>query len=389
MTRTSLNICALAAISLIIVACGSSGGSSQDFSASYFSDIAGVAAGYEHSMVVKGDGSVWTWGSNERGQLGTVTTDLAMTPRQVENIADAVAVAAGKYHSAALLADGTVLTWGRNINGQLGNGTEEDSAVPVQVADLTDVIAIAAGDFHTMALTANGAVWSWGKNNYGQLGNADTMSSSVPVRAHGLTDVVALAAGSEHSMAATSDGTALVWGRNTSGQLGINDTDFSAHSTPQVVDGIAGASDVAAGWGYSAVVTSAGEVFVWGDGDEGQIGNGSTISRFVPNQTENLPAVISIESGTSTLAATTSEGYLWTWGRNGEGQLGINSTVLHSALPILVSDEWTVREVSCGQGHCLAIDTLGTAWAWGLNLSGQLGDATSQTHTVPVQVRNP
>jgi alpha-tubulin suppressor-like RCC1 family protein len=386
--RTSLSICAIVAV-FVLAACGSSGGGTQSFSESYFADIAAVAAGYEHSLAVKSDGSVWAWGSNERSQLGTEATDSAIQPQRVSGIENALGVAAGKYHSLALLEDGTVVAWGRNVNGQLGNGTEDDSPVPVSVTGLADVIAIAAGDFHNMALTSNGSVWAWGKNTYGQLGNDDTQPSSIPVLTSVLADVVAIAAGSEHSMAVTSDGSVWAWGRNTSGQLGTGETNFAAHSAPAAVGGVSGASDVAAGWGHSAAITSEGAVLVWGDGDEGQIGDGSTASRYTPTQTESSIPFLQIASGYATMAAITSDGYLWTWGRNGEGQLGIDSSVLHSALPVAISDEWTVREVSCGQGHCLAIDTLGSAWAWGLGTSGQIGDGTSQTHTVPVQVKNP
>lgn len=138
-------------------------------------------------------------------------------------------VAVGAYHSAVLLGDGTVWTWGGNDSGQLGDGTRDENVprpTPMRVkgeggvGSLVGVIAIDAGDYHTVALKENSTVWAWGINAAGQLGTSTSPDnySSTPRQVDGLSDVVAIAVGSNHALALTSDGTVWAWGFNGSGQ---------------------------------------------------------------------------------------------------------------------------------------------------------------------------
>ncbi|MCK4261195.1 MAG: hypothetical protein KAX49_19630 [Halanaerobiales bacterium] len=90
-------------------------------------------------------------------------------------------VAAGTFHTIALKSDGTVWTWGYNWSGQLGDGTISHKTTPVQVSNLSDITAIAAGDSHTIALKSDGTVWTWGHNYYGQLGDGTTSNKTTPV----------------------------------------------------------------------------------------------------------------------------------------------------------------------------------------------------------------
>jgi hypothetical protein len=93
---------------------------------------------------------------------------------------------AAANHTVALKNNGTVWTWGNNNNGQLGDGTTSNRTTPVQVSGLSDVTAIAAGDTHTVALKNNGTVWTWGNNNNGQLGDGTTTDSATPVQVQSL-----------------------------------------------------------------------------------------------------------------------------------------------------------------------------------------------------------
>jgi len=145
----------------------------------------GVAAGAAHSCAIR-TGTVWCWGLNDSGQLGTETaTDVAGSPVQVDGITDATAIAAGGDHTCALLSGGggTVQCWGANNLGQLGNGKTKDSTAPVTVklpggSTLSGVTGITAGRAHTCAMNAS-KVWCWGANGFGQLGTADGLDLSI------------------------------------------------------------------------------------------------------------------------------------------------------------------------------------------------------------------
>ena len=141
------------------------------------------------------------WGQNGNGQLGDGTTTDRNTPVTVNNLSGVKTLASGWDHSLALKEDGTVWAWGNNSYGQLGNGTTTDSHTPVQVSNLSGVKAIAAGYYHSLALKTDGTVSAWGDNYYGQLGNGSTTSSTTPVRVSNLGNVKAIAARGYQSLA--------------------------------------------------------------------------------------------------------------------------------------------------------------------------------------------
>ena len=130
-------------------------------------------------------------------------------------------LAAGSNHTVALRNDGTVWTWGDNSFGQLGNGDTSSSSTPVQVTALSGMTftAVAAGSHHTVALRNDGTVWAWGNNDCGQLGNSDTSSSSTPIQVAALSGmtITTVAAGSRHTVALRKDGTVWSWGYNGTG----------------------------------------------------------------------------------------------------------------------------------------------------------------------------
>jgi len=190
--------------------------------------VSAIAAGASHALALKGDGTVWGWGSNSRGQLGSDQFSYASLPVQVPAPGYVAAIAAGQDHTLSLDNLGQVYAWGSNSHGQLGNGSNVDSAAPVPVQGLADVVAIAAGADHSLALKRDGTVWAWGGNSHGQLGNSDPqkLDSHVPVQVASLTGfgqggVIAIAAGNAFSMAVKYDGTVLTWGLNGARQLAM------------------------------------------------------------------------------------------------------------------------------------------------------------------------
>ncbi|HEX7294988.1 MAG TPA: chitobiase/beta-hexosaminidase C-terminal domain-containing protein, partial [Pyrinomonadaceae bacterium] len=187
--------------------------------------VVAISAGFGWSLALKGDGTVWAFGGNPNGALGQpISTSFSSTPLQVPGLSNVRAVAAGGIHSMALKQDGTVWTWGENSQGQLGSGEGNGSfPVPRQVVGLTNVIAIAAGYRHSLALKSDGSVWAWGNNVSGQLGDGTTVNSNVPVLVANLT-ATAVTGGGTHSGALLPNGTVRMWGSNANGQVGDRTT---------------------------------------------------------------------------------------------------------------------------------------------------------------------
>lgn len=232
-----------------------------------------LSAGLSHTVYVDETGTLWAWGSNQAGQLGTETqetsTDLEGNPipyasQPLAVMEGVVSASAGADFTVALKADGTLWTWGGNDEGQLGTGTTEGSTTPVQVLD--QVTAVVAGDYHVAALRTDGTLWMWGSNIDGQLGTgqATEVLQTQPVQVPLNGAVLAVAAGTGHTVAILEDGSLWVWGRNDQGQLGLDPDTAALVPQPTQVTEATGAVDVAAGTYQTACLLSDGTLLTWG-----------------------------------------------------------------------------------------------------------------------------
>ena len=179
--------------------------------------VASVAAGRVHTMYVETDGTLWAMGYKGNGQLGDgkdANVEFRRTPVRVAT--GVASVAAGADHTMYVKTDGTLWATGSNAQGQLGDGGNLTSNTPVQVA--TGVASVAAGRVHTMYVKTDGTLWAMGDNRYGQLGDGTTTNRSSAVRV--ATGVASVAAGDDHTMYVKTDGTLWAMGYNLFGRLG-------------------------------------------------------------------------------------------------------------------------------------------------------------------------
>jgi len=264
-------------------------------------EIVAISAGSSHALALKADGTVWAWGDNNKTKLGIGSEELKIhTPQQVKDpdgnsyLSGIVAISAGFDHSLALKDDGTVWAWGDNSWGQLGQGTSSGfEPYPIQVKDssgagyLSEVVAIAAGPFHNLALKSDGTVWAWGENGYGQLGDGTTSEKDLPVQVRGedgtgyLSNIIQIAAGGEeasHSLALRNDGKVWAWGNGIYGQLGNGGT---SSYTPVQVSGLGTVVVIAAGGqcGTSLFLENDGTIKACGFNSFGELGDGTEIQR--------------------------------------------------------------------------------------------------------------
>ena len=342
-----------------------------------------IEAGGYHSLALKEDGSVWSWGLNSNGQLGGGSTMGRAAPEQIVGATDAVWIAGGGKHSVMVKQDGTVWATGYNNYGQLGDGTTTDRLSMVQVSGLTGAVRAAANEYHSLALKEDGSVWSWGYNNYGQLGNNTTTNRSTPVQVFSLSGVAQIAAGFYHSLALKSDGTVWAWGYNQFGQLGNNATVNQAR--PVQVSTLSGVVGIAAGAYQSYALKADGTVWAWGYNSYGQLGNSATVNQTRPVQVSGLSGVVGIAAGFYHGLAVKSDGSVWSWGYNNDGQLGDGSAT-NRLVPVRVQQLDGIAAVGGGTYHSLALGSDGRIWAWGHNVYGQLGNGQTANSSVPVAV---
>lgn len=271
--------------------------------------IVDIATTRNFCMALTFDGLVYTWGLNNLGQLGIGNYDPdRFNPQYVNGLKNVIDITTMNETGVALKEDGTVWTWGSNDSGQLGDGNRPNGKnVPVQVLNLTNVVAIGAGSSHCLAVKADGTVWAWGDNSSRQCGDdtPDTYKPT-PVKVLDITSAVAVVGGSNYSLALLSDGTVCGWGDNTSGQLGST----GVHTRPFPVGGLSNVKSIDASYYHSLALLSDGTVKVWGDG------------QFSPGSVSGISNAIAITTGYLHSLAVISDGTVMAWGCNGYGQLG-------------------------------------------------------------------
>jgi len=358
-----------------------------------------IAAGSYHSLAVLTNDALWAWGGDDQSQLGDNSTEPEAAPIPLTDplcgparLTNAVTLAAGYYYSAAVDANGMVWTWGSNDSGQLGNGAGPVSTptpTPTAISGISNVVSVACGDDHTLALRADGTVWAWGDDSVGQLGVGSLPSpflTNSPVELSVLTQIVAIAAGSQHSMALDTQGKVWTWGNGVDGELGNGGT--SSTNLPMLVAGISNVIAIAAGSDHSVALTADKTVWTWGGNGHGDLGR--TGDPTTPGPVTNLTGVAAIAAGYQFTLAVTSNGQIYAWGSNSNGQLGTNADVFDHSLPFLVagiSNAVLVSAHSEGQ-HCLAVTVnQGTNqyYAWGANDEGEVGDGAADDDPVGVQ----
>jgi alpha-tubulin suppressor-like RCC1 family protein len=373
----------------------------------YIDKVMQIASGFNFSMALQEDGSVWSWGINDVGQLGNGDTQEETTPVWHSSLKDVSAISAGKSHAAALQKDGTVYTWGDNSFGQLGvpaneNVRKDYHVIPDQVADLKNINSIGMGLDFSFAVNQDGTLSAWGNNLFGQLGDGTTTPQFVPVLAKqfnaslspppipGKGQVlissikpVPVAAGDASVLAIKND-RLFVWGENGFGQLGNGSS--TSRLTPESIDAVPNLTAVAAGTSHSLAITKDGALWSAGLNYFGQLGDGSMENRSEWKQVSSIINAVAADAGNSHSIVLLNNGTVWTFGDNTYGQLGDDSTSVIRAEPGIVSDLSNIIAVAAGYNFSLALQNDGTVWSWGDNSDGQLGDGTLGAKHHPVQV---
>jgi alpha-tubulin suppressor-like RCC1 family protein len=316
-----------------------------------------VAAGLNHVLGIRTDGSVITWGQNEQGQLGRGTRDavnVRRAPEVLPGISTAIAAAAGQHFSLLLLADGTVRSWGENGDGQLGHGPAGTFPRPGQAMPPVPT----------------------------------------PARVVGLTGVTQVVAGMRFALALRSDGTVVAWGDGHLGALGDGKgTGSGSHYAvpfPRPVTGLSRVIGIAAGYSFGLALRDDGSVWGWGANEYGQLGDAAVDFKATPVRLAALSNVRSIHATGRTGIAVLGDGAVVAWGRNEVGLLDAPDTKRPgSVTPVRIGGLAGVREIATSSmaGHVLALMPDGTVRAWGDNSFSQIsrGPVVEGKVLVPVK----
>jgi alpha-tubulin suppressor-like RCC1 family protein len=310
-----------------------------------------VDAGYDFTIALRDDGTLWTWGWNEAGLLGLGTSTDVNQPTQIDTNTNWKSVDAGNIHVAAIRTDGTLWTWGR-FRGKptrVGSGSNWQA-----VSASGQSVEIPYGDTHTIALRDDGTLWAWGSNERGQLG-IGTFTTQWPYIVNEPTQVGSdtnwrtASAGWLHTMALRNDGTLWAWGLNgAAGALGIGST-IDATNVPVQVGTNNNWAAVSALRLYTRAVRTDGTLWVWGLGS----GTGLSTNAYEPVQ---------VGTDANWRSVPTDDNHFYQEGTN---------------------PPWPWRSTASGIHHSVAVRHDGTLWASGRNDVGQLAQPV---HWLPYPV---
>ncbi|MDY0140107.1 MAG: hypothetical protein RBR50_10435, partial [Candidatus Izemoplasmatales bacterium] len=276
----------------------------QNFNLHLNEEIKYITTGYLSGAAITSEYRVFTWGDNSSGQLGDGTITNRYNPTDITSMFNlsinerVTYISIGNVHSAAITNEGRLFTWGNNAYGQLGDGTNNLRVKPYDITENLnlnldeEILGLDLGKNNNILFTSENRVFVWGLNNYGQLGNGTVTNKSTPVDITNQfsfqqeESIIKVTSGYSHLFLITSNNRIFSWGDNQYGQLG-NGSSINQLNPIEITDEF-GLSDeesifsISLGDGLSAMVTSEGKVFTWGNNDKHQLGDGGILIKSSP-----------------------------------------------------------------------------------------------------------
>lgn len=360
-----------------------------------------VSAGELHTCGVTTDNRVYCWGG---GGLGDGTTTRRLKPVPIGGALRFRQVSAGIGYTCGVTTTYLAYCWGKNEGGTLGDGTETNRLTPVPVAGGRLFRLVEAGVSHTCGVSyPDDKAYCWGYAaegalGEGSLGDGAPLSRLTPTAVAGGRSFRQVAPGgglSPHTCGVTTSNEPFCWGDNEYGKLGTG-ADSTARpartNIPLQVYGGRWFRQVDAGENFSCGVTTSYRVFCWGNGRNGQMGDGKQFLRYWPK----VPVASSlsferVSTGGSHACGETTNNRVYCWGLNADGELG-DGTTTKRLVPVAVAGGRLFDQVSASLtyypngGHTCAKTSTGAAYCWGSNSYGQLGDGTTTQRRTPVPV---
>lgn len=366
-----------------------------------------VTAGDATTWGIRSDGSLWSWGWNEKGQSGNGVSERTATPTLADGNRVWKKTVGGKAYGFFLAEDGSLWAAGTATNGVQGTNDGVDHKVLTRIGTDNDWVDMACSRFwgySAFAIKTNGTLWSWGENSAGQLGIGNTQAQTLPVQVGTDTDWKQVAAGVSSVLALKTDGSLWGWGLNMNGELFGYE---GRQSSPVRLGSETDWEKVLVIEFRAYAVKKDGTLWAWGDNSRNLLGfntpteeestsEGNPVEVVTEPQITKPTQVTAVEgevlavSGCeNTLSvATGTDGIIekvWMFGSNADGALGDgkglgngNKDIPFATVPVNPSLKSSLKftSMSSGQNYTMMLTDDGDIWGWGCNRGGQLGDET-------------
>jgi alpha-tubulin suppressor-like RCC1 family protein len=325
-------------------------------------DIKSVSTGSEHVIAIDSGTEVFTWGNNNKGQLGKEKENSNL-PDSIP-LKGGVGVFAGGNNSAILKADGKLWFAGENIYGQFGDEIYLNSSSLNQI-NLDSVSDFAVGSNFTIAIDKNGNLYGWGLNHFDQISSGEKEVISSPILIEGVNNPVSVDTGEEHTVMIDKNKNVYTWGSNKYYQLGNE-----AGKDKTKVDGISNINKIAAGAYHNLALDNNGNVWAWGNNQYGQLGNESYVNSYKPLKVAGVSDIVDIKAGQDFSIALDENGNVWAWGNNQHSQLGVEG--FGSYTPVKIDSLNNIKSINSGKYNVLAVDKNSDVWVWGGNYNKEI-----------------
>ncbi|GGC79186.1 chromosome condensation regulator [Flavobacterium lutivivi] len=326
-----------------------------------------ISAGNYHSIGIKNDGTMWSWGWNQYGQLGYGPFGFGNYIKgQVGSSNDWDSVSANEDHTFAIKTDGTLWSWGYNNYGQLGNGNYNNQSSPVQIGTSNNWMKVSAGYYFGIAIKNDGTLWAWGRNDLYQLGTGDNIWTTEPIQIGTDNDWMDVDAGGSHCLALKNNGSLWAWGSNYYGTVGNGFSGFSVDVASPILINNGIWLKIEAAQNHSMAIKNDGTRWAWGNNYQGELGNGSNNELILPTQIGSDNNWTDISSTSRFTVGLKSDGTIWKWGNFN-----------YSPAQIETDNNWD--SISAGGYHLLAIKNNGDLYGIYNNTYGQTGSGENTT----------
>ena len=331
-----------------------------------------VQNSYTHTVALKADGTVWSWGNNDYGQLGIGNKNTKAAPVQVANLDNIIDISVGYYDTIAVKNDGTVWSFGYNKYGQLGDGSSSDRISPVQVikedgTELTNIVKVAGGTYRTVALDTDGNVWIWGYGYSTTAKKLSTLKNIIDISPNYVVDIdgnvfktddatqlnisniLRVSEGYNHTLFLSRDGKGYSLGDNSKGQLGIGSLKNS--DIPTLIKDDLGTGELtnikelSAGKEFSMALLKDGSTYVWGSNDNYKLATMQETNQVVPKKNDKIQNAMFIEAGVNNGAIIDVNGFVNSWGLGTYGAIG-NRLYNTTSTPVVVGREDVVLDTN-------------------------------------------
>ncbi|QQG35813.1 MAG: DUF1566 domain-containing protein [Micavibrio aeruginosavorus] len=352
-----------------------------------------ISVSTSHACGIKKDRSAWCWGNGLNGRLGNGSTSGISAPVEVSGNYTWKYISAGTSHTCGIQSDDTAWCWGSDGTGQLGNGaTSTDQATPVAVSGGGSWLSISAGLLGTCGVKSNGSGYCWGMEITGTLGNggaaSETVNAPTALNDGGATWKFIAAPGQNSTCGIKTNDTGWCWGSQADGKLGDGVVFGGSIVSPTaVIGGHTWKAISVAVTGHTCAIKSDDTIRCWGYGSYGQRGDGTT------SQAQGTPAPLSgggtwkkISAGGASTCAIKNDDTAWCWGNNGYGQVGNNQFSTAETAPVAVAGGGSWSDISIASNATCGIKIGGTMNCWGDNTEGVLNYNATTSATSPLGV---